>query len=126
MPATILYEDDEVVAFADISPVADLHVLICPKNHIRDCNALTEEHRGLLSKIKHVAETQIAGYIERNCLSASDVSFAIGFQRPPLNSINHLHCHVTSEPIRPATSWIRKVMIRFGFVSIDQVAAALK
>ncbi|KAI8830263.1 hypothetical protein BJ741DRAFT_712205 [Chytriomyces cf. hyalinus JEL632] len=58
--------------------------------------------------MNHVAETQIAGFRERNCLSASDASFAIGFQRPPLNSINHLHCHVTSAPIRPTTSWLRQ------------------
>ena len=36
IPASKVYEDDEVFAFNDISPQAPLHVLIVPKRHIAD------------------------------------------------------------------------------------------
>ena len=32
VPSEIIYEDDQVIAFKDISPVAPVHVLIVPKN----------------------------------------------------------------------------------------------
>jgi histidine triad (HIT) family protein len=42
IPATIVYEDDHVLAFEDIHPQAPTHVLIVPKRHIDTLNALGE------------------------------------------------------------------------------------
>jgi histidine triad (HIT) family protein len=40
-PAKIVYEDDQVVAFQDIRPVAPVHVLIIPRKHIPTLNEVT-------------------------------------------------------------------------------------
>ena len=42
LPADIVYEDDELVAFNDISPQAPTHILIIPKTHVATVNDLTE------------------------------------------------------------------------------------
>ena len=39
----MLYEDDKVIVFKDISPQAPVHVVIIPKEHIADLNCLKQE-----------------------------------------------------------------------------------
>jgi histidine triad (HIT) family protein len=51
IPAAKVYEDDQVVAFNDINPVAPVHVLIIPKKHLDSVNALSEEDTALLGRI---------------------------------------------------------------------------
>jgi histidine triad (HIT) family protein len=42
IPASIVYEDDRVLAFNDINPQGPTHVLVVPKRHIASLNELTE------------------------------------------------------------------------------------
>ena len=42
LPADVVFEDDQLVAFNDISPQAPTHMLIIPKRHIATVNDLTE------------------------------------------------------------------------------------
>ena len=51
LPADIVFEDDEVVAFNDISPQAPTHTLIIPKNHISTVNDLTDAEIDLPGKL---------------------------------------------------------------------------
>jgi histidine triad (HIT) family protein len=57
--ATIVYEDEQVIAFEDIDPQAPVHILIVPKKHIRSLSDIKETERELLDQImltaKHVA-----------------------------------------------------------------------
>ena len=46
MPAKIIFEDDKVVAFDDIHPLAPVHVLVIPKEHFSSVNDLTEDDKG--------------------------------------------------------------------------------
>ena len=59
MPSTIVYEDDEILAFNDINPTAPIHILIIPKKHISDMTEITEENVDLIGKI-HLAAVKIA------------------------------------------------------------------
>ena len=43
IPATIVYQDDRLVAFKDINPQAPMHVLVIPRRHISSLNDLTPE-----------------------------------------------------------------------------------
>ena len=54
-PAKIVYEDDDVIAFHDVRPVAPVHLLICPKKHIPTLNDLTVADHPLLGKIFETA-----------------------------------------------------------------------
>ena len=47
LPADVLFEDDELLAFNDISPQAPTHMLIIPKRHIATVNDLTEAEMGV-------------------------------------------------------------------------------
>lgn len=51
IPATIIYEDEEVLAFRDIAPVAPVHILLIPKRPIVNVAAATEEDSILLGRL---------------------------------------------------------------------------
>ena len=54
IPANIVYEDDDVIAFKDIAPVAPIHVLIVPKKEIPTINDITDEDALLIGKVYRV------------------------------------------------------------------------
>jgi len=54
IPADIVYEDDDVIAFKDIAPVAPVHVLVVPKKEIPTINDITDEDALLIGKIYKV------------------------------------------------------------------------
>lgn len=54
IPATTLYEDDDVLAFRDISPQAPVHFLVIPKKHISGPAALTAPDDPLVGKMMRV------------------------------------------------------------------------
>ena len=51
LPADIVYEDEDVIAFRDIHPVAPVHVLVIPKKHISSLVYLNEEDQMVIGKI---------------------------------------------------------------------------
>jgi histidine triad (HIT) family protein len=51
IPAQINYEDDEIIAFHDIHPKADVHLLLIPKIHITSMLDLEEHHQKLMGKM---------------------------------------------------------------------------
>ena len=55
VPADIVYEDDQVLAFHDINPQAPTHILIIPKKPIATLNDLTEEDQALVGRLPLVA-----------------------------------------------------------------------
>lgn len=74
IPSTIVYEDDDVIAFNDISPKTQLHVLIVPRKHISTINDIAETDTALIGKMflaaKKIAAN--AGYsdgyrVQMNC-----------------------------------------------------------
>jgi len=59
LPAEIVYQDERVVAFKDIRPVAPVHILIIPRKHIPDLTAITEEDSELIGHL-HLVAVRIA------------------------------------------------------------------
>lgn len=51
MPSTKVFEDEEMVAFKDINPMAPVHVLIVPKIHFSSLVDATDEKQALLGKL---------------------------------------------------------------------------
>src|SRR5260370_23946152 len=51
IPASVVYEDDRVVAFNDINPQGPTHVLIVPKRHIESLNDLTEGDDSIVGEL---------------------------------------------------------------------------
>ncbi len=57
--SNIVFEDDEIIAFDDIEPVAPVHVLIIPKKHIDSMNDVDKSDERLFGKIM-IAVSNIA------------------------------------------------------------------
>jgi histidine triad (HIT) family protein len=51
IPATIVYEDDDLIAFYDAYPKARVHFLIIPKAHIESMLQLDESHKNLIGNL---------------------------------------------------------------------------
>ncbi len=51
IPAKFVYEDDKVLAFDDINPVAPVHVIIIPREHISTLNDLQPEQKNLMGHL---------------------------------------------------------------------------
>ena len=49
IPADIVYKDEQVIVFKDISPKAEVHLLMIPRLHIDSLNELSAEHGALIS-----------------------------------------------------------------------------
>ena len=54
IPSTKVYEDEIVYAFRDIAPQAPCHVLVVPKTHMTDCNAVTSANSAVIAHIFEV------------------------------------------------------------------------
>lgn len=54
IPSEIIYEDEQILAFKDIEPLAPVHVLVVPKKHISSVMDLSEEDQVLIGKIYSV------------------------------------------------------------------------
>ncbi|MEN6326814.1 MAG: histidine triad nucleotide-binding protein [Syntrophomonas sp.] len=75
IPATIVYQDDKIIAINDINPAAPVHVLLIPREHITSLADINERHSELLAHIQLTAsklakELQISeqGYrLVNNC-----------------------------------------------------------
>lgn len=55
VPAEIVFEDDETLAFRDINPKAPTHVLIIPKKHIATMNDIEEEDLVAVGRLHYTA-----------------------------------------------------------------------
>jgi histidine triad (HIT) family protein len=51
LPCSKVYEDDDMIAFHDIKPVAPVHLLVIPKLHIASLEDAGESHTALLGKM---------------------------------------------------------------------------
>lgn len=51
IPATILYEDEQVIAFNDINPQAPHHIIIIPKKHIATINDIANDDAALIGQM---------------------------------------------------------------------------
>ena len=51
IPSTIVYEDEEILAFKDINPIAPVHILVIPKKHFNDISEVSEKDSDIIAKI---------------------------------------------------------------------------
>lgn len=56
IPSTVVYEDDEILAFNDVNPMAPVHVLIIPKKHMSGISEINEEDIAVVGKIQFIAK----------------------------------------------------------------------
>ena len=90
VPAKIIWEDDDVLAFHDVNPQAPVHVLIVPKRAIPRLAEATESDQSLLGKLVFTAN-KIA---EQLGLTTSGYRVVINTGPDAGESVPHLHVHL--------------------------------
>jgi histidine triad (HIT) family protein len=90
IPATIVYRNDHVVAFRDITPVAPQHILIIPVNHIASLNDLTPKDEAIAGQIL------LAAGIVADIIGIRESGYRLVFNtgRDGLQSVFHIHAHM--------------------------------
>lgn len=90
LPAKIVREDEETLAFRDIDPRAPTHVLIIPRRHIPSVNALTEADAELVGRLFVVAR-EIA---EGEGVAESGYRLVMNTGPGAGQSVDHIHLHL--------------------------------
>lgn len=90
IPSTKVYEDDMLLAFKDINPVAPVHVLIIPKIHVENTNEIDENNSDY---IKHIYEKM--GEIAKNAgVFESGYRLICNCGEDSGQEVKHLHLHM--------------------------------
>ena len=90
IPATIIYEDERMIAFKDINPQAPLHALIVPKRHIASLNDLVREDDALVGEMirRAAAIAGQHGYADRGFRTVFNTNAEAG------QTVFHIHLHL--------------------------------
>lgn len=90
IPSIKIYEDNEILAFRDINPLARVHVLVIPKKHISSLTELQHEDEAVIGKI----------YTVINMIAKQENIFDTGFRvvvncgKDGGQEVKHLHFHL--------------------------------
>lgn len=90
IPATIVYEDDQVLAFNDIQPQAPVHVLFIPKLAVANTDALQAEHAALIGHLVLAA----AAYAREIGIAENGYRMVMNTNTDGGQSVYHLHLHL--------------------------------
>lgn len=86
----VVYEDDQVLAFKDISPQAPVHVLIVPRQHIASINELQAEHGAVVGRM-FLAAAEVAKRLD---IADSGYRTVMNCNSDGGQTVYHLHLHV--------------------------------
>ena len=90
IPAKLVHEDDQVVAFEDINPQAPVHVLVIPKRHAASIAELNEADAGLLGHLL-LTGNQVA---KQKGIAEGGYRLVINTGRDGGQTVFHLHLHL--------------------------------
>jgi histidine triad (HIT) family protein len=90
IPASRVYEDEDVIVINDINPQAPLHALVIPRRHIPTLNALTPADDALVGAMHRAAATvaRDRGFADRGFRTVFNTNAEAG------QTVFHLHLHL--------------------------------
>jgi histidine triad (HIT) family protein len=95
IPSKKIYEDDEMIAFHDITPMAPVHFLVIPKKHITSLLSLETQDIGLAGRLLHKAqELAKTPELEGKGCGETGARFVINAGHDGGQTVDHLHIHV--------------------------------
>ncbi|MGH6821808.1 MAG: histidine triad nucleotide-binding protein [Methylocella sp.] len=89
VPSSKVYEDDEVLAFRDIRPVAPVHFMVIPKEHVASLSEAQKRHQEVLGRIM-----LLTSRLAREQGSPDGFRTIINTGRIGRQDVFHLHVHV--------------------------------
>ncbi|HLA04231.1 MAG TPA: histidine triad nucleotide-binding protein [Patescibacteria group bacterium] len=90
LPSKVELEDDDLMVFRNINPIAPVHVLIVPKKHISNLSEISEKDKNILGKMLFAARKTAENL---GILGAFRVAVANGENAG--QTVFHLHFHLT-------------------------------
>jgi histidine triad (HIT) family protein len=90
VPAKVLFEDEHILAFADIRPVAPAHALVIPKRHIESLNEAESGDAELLGKVM-LAARKAAEHLK---IEQGGWRLVVNNGADAGQSVSHVHAHV--------------------------------
>jgi histidine triad (HIT) family protein len=90
IPASIVYEDDRVLAFNDINPQGPTHVLVVPKRHIATLNDLAEGDDAIVGELVRRA----AAIAKDRGIDAGGFRTVFNTNRDAGQTVFHIHLHL--------------------------------
>jgi histidine triad (HIT) family protein len=92
IPCKKIYEDDEMLAFHDLNPMAPVHFLVIPKKHIKSLMELEAEDLALTGRLLY--KTQELAKEQTDSCGGKGARFIINAGRDGGQTVDHLHVHV--------------------------------
>ena len=89
IPSTKVFEDDQILAFRDINPMAPTHILVIPKQHIGGVDEITPENSAVVA---HIFEMIAVIAKEEGLTGGYRVVSNIGEDGG--QTVRHLHFHI--------------------------------
>lgn len=89
-PAELEYEDNEIVAFRDISPKAKVHILIVPIKHISSVTTLADQDACLIGQMVLVAKK----LAEKNGIADNGYRLVFNAGKHGGQVVEHIHLHL--------------------------------
>jgi histidine triad (HIT) family protein len=90
IPAKLVHQDQDTVAFEDIHPQAPLHVLVIPRQHVATMNDLGPDHDQVMGKLYRVAAT----IAKKRGVAESGWRAVMNANRQGGQLVFHVHLHV--------------------------------
>ena len=90
LPADIRYQDEELIAFPDINPLAPTHLLIIPRKHIPSLIEVSDGEASLIGDMARVANK----LAKREGISEKGYRLVINCGRQGGQGVAHLHMHL--------------------------------
>lgn len=102
IPAEIIFENEDILAFKDAHPLAPVHILIIPRKHIESINDLKDNNQSLIGKIILVGK-EIAENLD---ISGKGYKLLFRVGKDGGQEVPHIHMHLVGgaklyEEIRP-------------------------
>ncbi len=94
-PSTTVYSDSKFVVFRTIKPASSCHLLVVPRQHIRNIDSLsTIEDAELIKEMQKIGESSLRQF------TSKEDGDQYCFHVPPYNSVDHLHLHCIGNTIQ--------------------------
>lgn len=90
IPSTKVYEDEEILAFNDVNPVAPIHILVIPKKHIASLAEMENGDEILISKIYKI----INNIAEKQGFKEKGYRVIVNCGEDGGQEVGHLHFHL--------------------------------
>lgn len=91
IPSQLVYEDQSVVAFKDLSPKAPVHVLIVPKKHIKNIAQFQDEDKELAA---HIFVDVVPKLVDKLGVADNGFRIVINTGNNGGQTVPHLHVHL--------------------------------